>query len=310
MVLTALTLLACSGGSDDTPTTPTETADTAVDPFVEDVFPQNLREPLRIVFLMDPSWGEGVNAVEASMKKAMDDLLSANPEHQLAVLSADVSYPSAGVLKSGWIGWPVPADAFTFQTPGGPPHMREAVYAAFQLRIEANDEFFDEKSTLYVIGVSDKVDASSDSVVTEDGFIEWMDELETFADVRFSMITTSDRKSDYRKVVNQSDGVTFEVGSFETGVITLLRDAMNLQTVFTLSEPPREPPQEIEVVHREVPLEFDIDDDYVYNPNDNSVSFLDYVPPPGSTVRIRYERITGNTPTEPTDTDPTGGSER
>ncbi len=306
LLLTAL--LACTGDGSTTTPQPDPTGDTGeVQPFVEDRFDQDIVEPVRIAFVVDPSWVDGVNSIEDALEPAIDDFLYANPQHKFAVLNADVSGNGSGLFKTGWIGWPVPPSALNFGPPGGPPAPRQSIYASIEQRGEDNDEFLDGGKNLHFVILIDKPDGSDDERQTLEEFLEWAEDVPTYDSLKVSAIIPADQIDNYKDLVNQTDGVLYDVGSFQTALITILRDAIDLRTTFALSEEPRTPPEELDVIISDVPFVFAIDEDYAYDPAANSITFVDFVPPPGSTVRVRYDRITGTTPASSSTDDSSSG---
>lgn len=293
----ALALLACSG---DDETTDTTTADTGV-PYVEDVFVQAVKPKVDILWLVDAAWDEELD--EPVVESAIETLLLAGTDYRMGVLDVTETGSEKGLILKKWESWPTPAGAFSLGTAGGPPLVREAVYTALELRKEVaqNKDFRRTDAHLYLLVFTESDDASDDDPIGRRDWLDWARALNSDS-VRLGAITTGAAAGSWSALSEDlgEPGVIFEAGSFRRGVDTLMRDAIGQRTTFALTQTPSEPPTEVVVVVRERPETFEVDDDVVYDPTANTVTFSQYVPPPGAEIRVRY-RVDAPVVTTPTD---------
>ena len=301
-MILALALFSCNG--DDEPGT-TPTADTGtVDLSVEDVFIQTLYDPIDILYVLDPTWQEGLTNTLDALEKGYEALLLADPDWRIGVLSSDTSANQyRGIIKGIHETWPPQEDAFLVAGPG-PSNVREAIYTAFDERYERNAKFLREDGDLYIIVVTNKPDQTPANIISQDDFIDWLAALEHTRTVRIGALTISSPNvvNFWEDLSEQTGGTTFDVGSFRRAVETLTLDAIGQTSVFQLSAIPAEPPQEVTVVYREHPEVYAIDEGFEYIAATNTIEFIDVLPQPGAQIRVSYERIDlGTTPTTPGD---------
>ncbi len=305
----ALLLAACSGDDEPTPTPTADTATTTAPQLVQDVFIQTIVTPLDILWVVDGTWTDGLTALDEALDDGMETLLLADPNWRMGVLAADTSSnQTRGVIRSVFESWPLPPtqDPFSVSS-AGPPRVREAIWTAFEERLEKNEEFLRPEADLYVLVYTDREDQTVDDVISELDFVEWFEALELSQDKRIGVLTTSDTGPAWRQITNTTGGTVFEAGGFKRGLETLLLDAMRQEKEFRLSRIPAAPPEEVIVVVRERGTVYEIDDDYTYLPDSNKIAFDRYVPPPGAQIRIEYyEYVEGQEPTEPTEPTTTG----
>ncbi|HHO49516.1 MAG TPA: hypothetical protein ENK18_01285 [Deltaproteobacteria bacterium] len=305
MVL-ALALAACTH-EDDNPTSPT--GDTGEDLRVEDVFVQTILDPVDILWVLDPTWPDGTDALKEAMEVGYTTLLMADPSWRIGVMSSDAgTQQNRGLIRGVHETWPAQPGAYDVLG-SGPSKVRLGIKTAFDDRWSRNQDFLRPEADLYIIVATNKPDQTTDNDLTNDDFLAWLRDLEHTQSTRISAITISAPNvyNHWADLAAETGGVVFSVGSFQRGIETLFLDAIGQKKEFVLSEIPAERPEEVTVVYREHPTLYTIDDDFEYIASTNSIRFLGEAPRVDAQIRIAYERLP-DAPAEETSPEETEGS--
>jgi hypothetical protein len=306
--LMTMTLIGCTG------TEPTGTSTTTVpepDPYVTDTFPQTLITPVDVVWVVDPGWDEGLQALDdALMDEAFTLYLLADPSWRLGILDASAGGTDFGMVAAVLETWPR-LNPFAALPPKGrlEPRYREAVYTAFDLRVAEgeNEDFLRSDAHLYLVYFGVQEDATSDKDLTLEAYESWLADLRPSDSKRISIITDSGAVPYWEQQL-YGDGNLFPVGSFRDAILATFLDSMGQRKTFTLTLPVLEPPTVATVIFRNQRTDYAIDRDYSYDPLTNAITFFEVLPPPESTVEVRYipsvqvETGTVGTPTGTTNT--------
>lgn len=290
MVL-ALALAACTNNNDST----VPTADTSEDLSVEDVFVQTLVDPIDILWVLDPTWPDGINALTDALEIGYTTLLLSDPAWRIGVMSSDAgTQQNRGAIRGVHETWPAQPDAYNVSG-GGPSKVRLGIKTAFDDRWARNQEFLRPEGDLYVIVATNKPDQTTDNDLTNEAFLTWLRDLEHTQSVRIGAITVSAPNvyDHWEALANETGGAVFDVGSFDRGVETLILDAIGQKREFVLTQVPAAPPEEVTVVYRERPTIYTLNEGFEYIASTNSIRFLGEVPRVEAQIRIAYERSPG-----------------
>ncbi|HHO50919.1 MAG TPA: hypothetical protein ENK18_08620 [Deltaproteobacteria bacterium] len=177
---------------------------------------------------------------------------------------------------------------------------RAAAYTAVEILAETHNlGFLREGAGLHITVVSDEDDASGDSPVSREEFVQYLlgarqsPRLVTFSSivVPFTGCPDSDEAgADYMAVTNQVGGVIWPICSGDwTQVLDELGFlAVGLQREFFLSRLPVPGTVEVEVETSGVVRSLEEGVDWSYDERRNSVSFLELVPEPLAKIRLTY----------------------
>jgi hypothetical protein len=183
-----------------------------------------------------------------------------------------------------------------------------------------NEGFYRDDAALHFVFVSDEDDQSAANPVTRNEFGQWMQTLKESPDLvtahAIAWLPNTNCPEGfevgqtYATYVDWTDGVRFDICQSDWGPFL---DELGLQTTglkreFYLSHLPTLDPWTLSVSVEALnedgqPVVFEFEEcrasdeaptcDVQYNPVRNSVSFREFVPPPLSTVQIRYLRLDG-----------------
>jgi hypothetical protein len=294
---------------------------------VEDRILQTTIPSVDALFVVDNScsMAEEQSQLGANFPSMLDWFLDSGLDHHVGVVSTDMFDPlHTGKLREvGGVRW---IDAAT----EGPESLfaqmvemgttghwdekgRAAAYTAIEVQREAaNLGFVREEAGMHITVVSDENDASGDSPVSRDEFVDF---LETFRWSRrlvsFSSIVgplsgcpyIGDPGTEYLQVTAEVGGVTWPICSADwTEVLDELGFlAVGLSREFFLSRLPVESTIEVLVESGGNTLPFAAGSDWTWSRERNSVTFLSYLPEPLATVVIRYRVLASEdaAPTEP-----------
>jgi hypothetical protein len=285
-------------------------------PWITDSIAQTTLERVDIVWLVDPEWDEGVDALSDVATAGTEVLLIADTDWKQGTLNVTGGTASKdwGKFHSVWSSYPGPNNAFKVLPPGQPltdARHRDALYTALELKatIPQNEDFIRSDAHLYVIVLGDRVDQSTDTPISYADFLTWLEGL-TSDSKRLGAIVGEDSVLDYFTSVSEDvggGGFLYQVGSFTQAVQGQMRTAIQQRDAFPLSEIPSEPPRSVTVDVRNEETTYKIDDDYRYDAENNAIVFHEYVPPPGAHVIVRYLPVGIETPPPLTETADTGG---
>jgi hypothetical protein len=304
-------LAACTSSDDDD-----GPADTDTDlPWIEDSIAQTTLERVDIVWLVDPEWDEGIEALEDVAIYGTEVLLLADTNWQQGTINVTGGAASAdwGKFHSRWSAYPGPNNAFDVAKPNQPmtdPRHRDALFTALELKSSApaNEDFLRSDAHLYVIVLGDRIDLSAEKPISYEGFLTWIAGIRSESK-RLGAIVGIDPVLEYFTTLSNDmggGGYLVQVGSFTQAVQNQMRTAIQQRSAFPLSEIPNEPPRTVTVDVRGEETEYELDIDYLYDANTNAITFHEYVPPPGSHVLVRYLPVGVETAYVPPETADTG----
>ena len=304
LALTAL-LAACEGDADSGDDTDAgDDTDTDL-PWITDSIAQTTLERVDIVWLVDPEWDEGVDALEEVVTAGTEVLLVADTDWKQATVNVTGGSESKdwGKFHAVWSSYPDPPNAFDVLPPGQPltdARHRDALYTALELKatIPQNEDFIRSDAHLYVIVLGDRVDMSTDLPISYADFLTWLDGL-TSDSKRLGAIVGIDPVLEYFTTMSddiRGGGFLYQVGSFTQAIQGQMRTAIQQRDAFPLSEIPSEPPRSVTVDVRNEETTYQIDVDYLYDAENNAIVFHEYVPPVGAHVIVRYLPVGVETP--------------
>jgi hypothetical protein len=266
---------------------------------IEDTVYQDTHEVSDILFVVqnDPD-ADGQQTFLEHLPLFFDFLIGSGIDWHVGVVSSGVGDPvTAGVLLDlGGQRWlepeiPNPISSLSWGTEDLLSQPRDAVYEALEIeRDVANAGFLRDGAPLTVVVVSDGEDSS---VLGEAAFVDWL----VARDGTYSCVLTGPGTA-CEATSALAGGVAIDVVDQE-GYELLGLLATGLTQQFSLSGQPDPATLEVEVedpggaVYSFYPAELDdegnvVDGDWVYDEVRNSIRFLEFVPNPGSAVRLRY----------------------
>ena len=189
----------------------------------------------------------------------------------------------------------------------------EAVFSAISVHdgCDHNRDFYRRDASLSVIVISDEQDHTQQPILPE--FIDWLANLkQNIDDVTFSSIVCLEDDSlngipcsvnpsvapsigsKYISVTNAVGGVLWDIREYDWSQVLeqLGLQAAGLRTEFFLRDLPV--PETIEVsvkTEDNYVYTFILEQDFIYDPIRNSITFLSYVPPQKTTIYIKYVRL-------------------
>ncbi|MEQ1501963.1 MAG: hypothetical protein ABMB14_07015 [Myxococcota bacterium] len=308
-----LLLAVCVGGfvgcnnkdKDDTTTDGPQPTDTGPTAFTDRI-PQELNSPIDIVWVLDNSWNDGMDAFDdPTLESTFELLLLADPDWRMGILDATATGSQFGMLRDKFETWPIPSTAFQLPNTSGQPRMREALYTALELRrdVSQNQDFVRSDSDLYVIMYSNHEDASDDDTITRADFDTWLAAYEPSNREALGAVTTTET-ADYWRDRTLGGGTVVTAGSFKKALESIVYAAMGQKSTFTLTHTPTEPPALAWIEYRDHHDEYVLDVDYTYDAAANAITFTEIVPRADSDVVVTYQTEDDVTP------DPTGSQSR
>jgi hypothetical protein len=249
----------------------------------------------------------------------MDYFLGSGLDYHIGVVTADLDSPQAnGRLQYGLgekfidTNTPAPMDAFFDMAAqgtdgGGVERGLGATYKAIELLGDSvNSGFYRDTAALHTIVLSDEEDQTQGSLITQDEFVDWYDELKQNNEERtFNAIVChnqgeacpSGRASKYINTANEIGGIVWDIERDDWAALLdqLGAQAAGLKREYYLSQLPV--PDTITVKVHETngaTLEFfeasgdPLEGDWTYDEVRNSITFLEYVPGAGARVVIDY----------------------
>lgn len=261
-----------------------------------------------------------------SMQDDQDELTAAFPEfmnffiglsdldYHIGVVSTDMydSGEGMGQLREAdgyrWIDRNVPDPIPYFDimanmgTNGSGDEMgRAGAYHALETqREDVNAGFIRDDAFLSVVVISDEDDSSDMDGVDSDLFIDFMDNFKREPGmVSYSTIvgptpdgcTSADAGYGYEAVQKSIGGVFWSIcdNQWDRLLEELAMAAAGMKQEFYLTRQPIVDTLKVEVHESGVISDFDLDRDYVYDAERNSIRFLDYVPQPYAEVIVSYD---------------------
>jgi hypothetical protein len=304
-------------GSNPTATLPTTPGDQT------DVFSVDAAPGMDVLWVLDNAGPVDAElaAIVNNFPIFLDYFLGSGIDYHVGVISTDMSDPqqSGKLADMGGALWidettADPVGAFAagvagIGTAGGLEQGIFAAYAALELETQHNGGFFRADVPLQIITVSDSADASPNSPITVAEFSAYLQGLESSrGGVGYHAVVNPAPPNSCAALVGDGSRyleVNAAVGGFTTSVCgtdwpdtleALGLESASLQRSFALSAVPVVGTIEVSVLgvdgYRLAFAEYDpIGDtgDWTYDPVDNTVTFLAYVPASGSQVEISYE---------------------
>jgi hypothetical protein len=173
-----------------------------------------------------------------------------------------------------------------------------AIFLALEEKLDGpNEGFWRDDAALHTIAISDEADYTQDSVVTLPEFIDWYDGLKDQIPQRTFSAITAQRGSRYRDVARQIGGVDWDLADENwPGLLEQLGlQASGFDTEYFLTQAPIEATIQVQIVTPEGAVQnYDRDVDWIYNPQRNSITFLDFIPEELHTIRITYELLSAD----------------
>ncbi len=182
---------------------------------------------------------------------------------------------------------------------------REAIYTGIELKKNGyNDGFIRDRASLHIVLISDEDDHSNSNPIGRNEFAEYLLDLKPSADnVSFSSIVHPESFSNGGIFGDEEPGanylwITRNVGGIEWDIRTNEWDtvlellgvqASGLKREFFLSQLPVEGTIEVTVLYEGVVFGFTEGDQWLYDPQRNSVRFTEYVPEALAEVFITYD---------------------
>jgi hypothetical protein len=295
-VLTLGLLASCTNGNDDGTGHTGDTEPEVVE--VTDSWTQTLTSPVDILWVVDSGWTEALDTIDRDMlDKVFELLLIADPSWKMGIIESTNQGADFGVIDKQWSTWPGP-DPFEAKTPEGPPRIRESIHMALELRRDhpQTEEFIRSDAHLYVVVLSNSVDESTEPTGTETGpttaisqaaFDQWFADYTPSESKRLSVITDGAARN-YWEDRLMGGGILVEIGAFRSAMETIVLDAINQRTTFTLTQVPAEPPELVTVTWREQVSEYAQGKDFTYDPVTNTIEFTKVIPPRDSIIAVTY----------------------
>ena len=291
-MILALLLVACEGdepAGDTTDNTP-DSVQT-----VEDVYLQDTVDPLDMLWLLDPGFPAGFEALEAVRDTGYETLLLADTNWKMAFTTTDVQNPSHRGLIRGEHQSVFPSNDIWLPPRGtGPNRPFDALLAMFGERFDDNEEFFREDSNVYIMIMTNTRDRSEASVedVLDVLATQIQDELSLTIRVSAIVAGSEDVQAFWQRSTQELGGETYVVGSWERAIQETYLYGVGQQREFVLTQTPVAAPRDVTVTFRERTTPMVLDEDYEYLATRNVIRFRNEVPEVGATVRISYETDT------------------
>lgn len=180
---------------------------------------------------------------------------------------------------------------------------REAAYTALEIKRlhDANRGFFRAfgDSWLHITVVSDEDDSSTRDPIGKSDFVDWINDIKPIQHrTTFNSIVTLDPRNDeesrgdkYIDLTEQIGGEVFDLHEGDwADILDTLGGLQSPEPIveWFLSYPPVPDTLEVLVEHGTVTFAFQRDEDWTYDPVRNSVSFIEFQPPDGAIVYLRY----------------------
>ncbi len=289
-----------------------------------DSFEQIQKPEVDILWIVDNScsMGDEQEELAENFPLFMDYFLGSNLDYHIGVVSTDmVDKTQSGKLipGPGGIRWidpltPEPIAAFEYMAVLGngghfPERGIEATYAALELQQEFNEGFIRPNSAINIIVVSDESDFSHDDVITIGEFKQYLIGMRADPEgISFHSIVTPPPPESgcqgtatpgtrYVEVTNAVGGVYWSlcdlpwIGALEQ----IGLETAGLKREYFLAQRPVDGTIQVSLVENGATRLFVEYDpvtalgDWTYSDPRNSVTFLDFVPEPGSVVNIDYD---------------------
>ncbi len=299
----ALAVLGCNGDKTETtdtdPGTPhTGRTGSGIEE-VTDLFEQDLVDDVDILWVVDADWDEGMDGIDAGLDLIEETLLLNDVDWRMGVLDSTDQNQQFGLIGTKWQAYPTPNGAFVLGFPGPESKVYEGVYTAFELRKdnEANEEFLRSSAELYVLVVTDRNDDSRTGDLDTKDWKDWFSVLEPSNARRLGVVTVSS-KVPYWEERAVDASVRTSATNLPKVLDEMILEAIRLETSFTLSQVPSVVPPTIEVIYKDHPTVYNLDQDYTYDAATNTITFKRVRPPDTSIVRVKYPVGGIPTPTE------------
>ena len=265
--------------------------------------------------------GTIVDNITENFPVFMQHFKGSGVDYHIGVVTMDLDNPlDDGKLESGlgelWIDSSVSNDVLAFSamaTQGTSGSGTEkgigASYKSYEVHGDAfNDGFFRDGSSLHTIVMSNELDQTPASLITVEEYVNWYTTLRTPDKVTFNSIVCVRGQTDACPQQNGRDyvAITRAIGGIAWDIqdenwITLLNSlgaqSAGLKVEYFLTQVPvpgtlvvgvTEGDTQNYLEFEEVPFDGE-EIGYVYSETRNSVTFVAYMPPAGSSVDLRYE---------------------
>jgi hypothetical protein len=256
-------------------------------------------------------------ALGQNFREFMNYFLDTNLDYHIGVVSTDMDDSlHRGILRNSpegrWIhpDTEAPLNNFREMTDLGikgsaDEQGRAATYAALELRKEEeNAGFIRDDATLHVVLVSDEDDYSGNSPIGLEPFVDYLKELKADPEmVTFSSIVGPpggcgggfldmvEEGRDYIHVTQEVGGSLHSICTDDWSAMLdeLGEQAARVRVEYFLTQLPVPGTIQVEVVTESGNYFFEEDGDWTYDATRNSVTFVEFIPPPLAEVFVTYE---------------------
>lgn len=273
---------------------------------VTDTFEQGAPPAADVLFVISNWWSDG--QLRQELVDNFDDLLNvfigSGIDYHIGVISTDTDhFDEVGKLhQARGVRWvdsetPDPIDTFAemaqMQASGcvGPRRPRDATWLALEIEEDRwNAGFRRGEASLHTVFVSDAVDQSYRQSLNE--FIRWYDGYTTTPEIdTLSTIVDLGQDTQNPYVTAQVGGATHDIE--DRPWRNVLREiglrAQAMEQEFMLSSVAMEDTLEVWISHDLQTQRLFLDEHFTYDQSRNSVRLLEYVPPTGAIIEVKYE---------------------
>jgi len=286
-------------------------------PYASDRMVQVTIPAVDVLFVVDNSCSmdEEQEALGANFDAFLDYFLGSGLDYHVGVVSTDMNDPlHSGALRQmngiRWLQEDTATPEILFDAMvnmGVEGHWQEkgraAAYTAIELLADSDNRgFIRDGAGLHITVVSDEDDESDMSPISRQEFVEWMlSARDNRQLVSFNSIvgpatgcrTALEPGADYLSITQSVGGVQWSICSEDwSRVLELLGfRAAGLQQEFFLSQLPVPDTITLEVEANGVVRQFVAEEEFVYDPARNSVTFLEYLPQPLEVITVDYQLL-------------------
>ncbi len=260
--------------------------------------------PVDVLFVIDNS-GSMFNeqfSLIASLPIFIDYFIDSGLDYHVGVTTTETWHiADAGKLRlvnySRWIDDQTKYPVETFETmahvginAGGDEQGFTATWYGLTPELQPfNEGFLRSYTDLHTIAISDEVEQTSGSVMTDEEFIAWYKDLRPHGNYTFNAIVDTKVCLDYMYAAEQLQGNSFDFKDNFSNILAMLGLSMArpVREFFLSREPVVRTIEVTEVTTSGVTIVFNRQD-WWYDEIHNSINFNEYTPNPYSIVEIKY----------------------
>jgi len=250
---------------------------------------------------------EEQNDLSENFPKFMDYFLNSGLDYHVGVTSTDLDGNYNGskgkLVEANGERWITPETQDAIQTfaamaslginGSGTERGIGGTYYALELeRDAANAGFYRDEASIHTIVISDEPDLTGPNIVGDSEFVEWYKGLKLDPEQRtFNAIAHPNLGDAYIAAASAIGGILQDVTQKDwTGVLEKLGiQAAGLKQEYFLSKLPVPDTISVRVELEDgTILPFTLDVDFTYDSSRNSITFVEYIPDPLSSVYIEY----------------------